>query len=143
MSCIAPYHRLRPPTAVLYPNRECPDTAEPMWRSSLAWQVERPTTFAGPAFRRPGHIGPTLFGDGKPQRHRQPVRSSFQSPSPPSTPASWIHTNSSPRYATTASTMAFTSELSLSLSPQRARHYMGFEPGKGSPRASTAIRDAL
>lgn len=39
--------------------------------------------------------------------------------------------------------MAFSSELSLSLSPQRARHYMGFEPGKGSFRASTAIRDTL
>ena len=138
MSCIAPYHRLRPSTATLYPG---PDTASPMWRSTLAWQVERPTTFANKAFREPGRIGPALFGDGKPQRHRQPVRSSFQSPSPPSTPACWGYTNSSPRYATTASTLAQTSELSLSLSPQRARHYMGFEPGKGSFRPSTAVRD--
>jgi hypothetical protein len=159
MSAVAPYYRRRPDGRMseglnstylrLKDNntreRELyKDDTSPICRSTLAWQVERPTVFANKAFRRPGRIEPIMFGtrDGSPQWHRQPVRTSFQSPSPLCTPDSWKYVNSSPRYATTASSLSETNDLSLSLSPRRARHFMGVEPGKGSP-VPLSIREFL
>ena len=94
----------------------------------LAWQVMRPISFSREATWQ-GKINPLLYGDGKPQRHRQPVRSTFQSPAPADTPASWFLTKGSPRYGSTLTppTPTATSRQQLVYSPPRVRHCTGLE----------------
>ena len=95
---------------------------------SLAWQVLRPSTFAKDVL--PSRIQPVLYGlRREPQYHRQPVRSSFQCPTPASSvAANSLYTCGSPRYSTTP--RAFTPATPRrpnDTPPARARHYTGLE----------------